>query len=83
MLLVAGAVQSFVRPDFDRDCDVDANDLAIFMGCAAGPGVPHDGSPTCRQADANTDADVDQDDFGAFQRGYSGPGNPASAECEY
>ena len=72
---------SFVRPDFDRDCDVDANDLTIFMGCATGPEIPHDGSPNCQQADANTDTDVDQSDFGIFQRCYSGPNVPVDPNC--
>lgn len=65
--------------DFDRDGDVDADDLMIFEACASGPTVPYTGD--CGKADFDADTDVDQDDFAVFQRCYSGADNPADPNC--
>ena len=66
-----------VKPDLQPDLHVDAADLELFVGCASGPGAPHNGSPLCHEADFDGDADVDQDDFGILQRCFSGPDIPA------
>jgi hypothetical protein len=74
-----------VPADFDRDGDVDGQDLGHFMVCATGASVS--GPPagcseqTFGAADADADADVDADDFGEFQRCYSGSGLPAPQAC--
>lgn len=67
--------------DFDQDCDVDLDDLAVFESCASGPGVLHEGTPTCQTADSENDNDVDQTDFSVFQRCFSGPDAPADPNC--
>ncbi len=63
------------RPgDFDGDGDVDADDLAGFVGCHAGPGTPPNPGPpaspsACLSAfDTDTDGDIDTTDFAGFQR---------------
>ncbi|HOB73138.1 MAG TPA: hypothetical protein PKG54_01305 [Phycisphaerae bacterium] len=65
--------------DFDTDCDVDADDLALFVDCAAGPmlSIPEG----CATFDLDGDNDVDQDDFGIFQRCFSGEGDLPNAAC--
>jgi hypothetical protein len=68
-------------PDFDRDGDVDADDLAAFHACLSGAAVPHDDTPACRAADFDGDGDVDLDDFGVFQRCFSGEGEPFDPSC--
>jgi hypothetical protein len=67
--------------DLDDDGDVDEDDLALFLGCASGPAMPHDGTPTCTQADFDNDGDVDQDDFGVMQRCLSGAGELPDPAC--
>lgn len=58
--------------DYDEDCDVDGEDLDVFIGCVSGPNVVQPDA-TCReQADMDLDGDVDQDDFGVFQQCYTG-----------
>ncbi len=71
--------------DFDRDRDVDADDLAAFEGCATGPGVPRTDVPACDKADLDSDNDVDQNDFGIWQCSYSGssPRPPAVVTYQY
>ncbi len=59
--------------DFDSDCDVDADDLAVFHGCVTGDAVPNEAAD-CREADFDGDADIDLRDFAYFQRCYSGTG---------
>jgi hypothetical protein len=71
--------------DFDRDGDVDAEDMYVFAVCDTGPNVPGP-PPGCTQtdfeaADIDHDSDVDQSDFGIFQRCYSGENNPADPNC--
>ncbi len=68
-----------VAADFDGDCDVDADDFALFTNCASGPAIPLDSG--CEGCDLDRDGDVDQIDFGIFQRCYSGEGNPADPDC--
>jgi len=67
--------------DFDQDCDVDLDDLAVFESCASGPSIAHQGTPTCLTADSEDDNDVDQADFAVFQRCFSGPDMPADPNC--
>ncbi len=79
-------------PDFNGDCDVDADDWTLFEACATGPAVPCNPAslpPVCKlipdgngkiPADFDGDGDVDQDDFGIFQRCYSGT-DPADPNC--
>lgn len=70
----------FVTPDFDRDGDVDQDDLTVFESCATGPGVAQL-NEACDKAKLDTDDDVDQIDFGVFQRCLSGENVPASPGC--
>ncbi|MEP0844355.1 MAG: hypothetical protein HRF43_16775, partial [Phycisphaerae bacterium] len=56
--------------DFDRDGDVDGNDLERFTSCAAGPRIAPSG-PDCADADLDCDGDVDQADFGLLQAGMT------------
>jgi hypothetical protein len=65
--------------DFDRDGDVDGDDLAVFRICGRGPNIPV--PDTCRPADFDGDADVDQADFGIWQRCFSGAGVAANPHC--
>jgi hypothetical protein len=80
------------RADMDGDCDVDEDDLELFIACAAGPDVPYapsiptgctlslDGSNRLK-ADIDADDDVDVVDFAVLQRCWSGNGNPADPAC--
>jgi len=69
-----------VPGDFDRDGDVDGEDLDQFERCATGAeaGPPAEG---CQYADLDGDDDVDQSDFGIFQRCLSGEGVQADLQC--
>ena len=78
--LTIGICQA-VAPDFDRDCDVDADDLAILSGCLTGPAIALL-SPSCAEADFDGDGDVDQSDFGVWQRCFSGSGNAPLPGCD-
>jgi len=70
---------SYAPADFDRDCDVDGDDLAAFVACVSGPTL---GSLSgCSGKDLDHDTDVDQTDFGLFQRCYTGAGIPANPDC--
>jgi hypothetical protein len=73
------ACTEYAPADFDRDCDVDLDDLAFFVLCAAGPemSIP----PGCAEKNLDGDADIDQDDFAVFQRCFSGAGHPADPTC--
>jgi parallel beta-helix repeat protein len=77
----AGAYEdSFKAPaDFDRDGDVDGDDLLAFKVCVSGSAVPF--NIGCDEKDFDDDGDVDQSDFGTFQRCLSGEGNPAEPNC--
>jgi hypothetical protein len=70
--VILPACESYAPVDFDRDCDVDLEDFAVWASCAGGGGIPHDGSVICQAADLDNDDDVDQVDFAAFQRCFSG-----------
>ena len=79
--------------DFNHNCYVDSDDLALFTACLTGPGLPYqpDHLPAgCTlipdpaghlPADLDKDGDVDQDDFGVFQRCYTGATFAADAGC--
>jgi hypothetical protein len=83
----------FAPADFNQDCSVDTQDLAIFEACASGPAIPYNPAalpPGCTltpdgsehiAADFNGDGSVDQSDFGIFQRCYGGPGKAADPNC--
>ena len=60
----------YVPGDYDRDGDIDGDDLKVFAACFSGPAIPYTG--TCAGADFDRDGDVDQSDFGFMQRWYSG-----------
>lgn len=68
-----------VPPDFDYDGDVDADDLAYFLACAAGPAAAL--TSECARADFDGDADADAADFGIFQRCMSGQDVPVRPGC--
>jgi predicted CXXCH cytochrome family protein len=61
----------------DVDCDVDAADLALFVGCVAGPGglTPPPGcdASAFTRSDTDQDGDADLADFGIVARNYTGP----------
>lgn len=65
--------------DFDRDGNIDIDDIQTFDTCGSGPSIPHTGQ--CAEADFDKDGDVDQDDFGAIQRCFSGLSPVADPEC--
>ncbi len=79
--------------DFDRDGDVDGQDLDVFEACATGPAILYDPDnlpPGCPltpdeqgivAADQDRDGDVDHGDFGVFQRCISGSGVWADPYC--
>ncbi len=71
---------AFVAADFDLDCDVDGDDVALFVSCASGPAIPL--TPGCEAKDLDLDGDVDARDFGIVQRCFSGPDVVADANCE-
>jgi probable HAF family extracellular repeat protein len=59
---------SFVAPDLDRDCDVDAQDVAAFKAYASRANVPVRSG--CHSSDFDGDGDADMTDFGMLQRCY-------------
>lgn len=67
--------------DFDRDGDVDGDDLLVSASCRTGSGIPVANAALCAKADFDHDQDVDQDDFGSFQRCYSGASIPGNPNC--
>jgi len=69
----------FIAGDYDRDGDLDADDLAVFLACISGPAVGYAGD--CLKADLDGDGDVDLVDFGIFQRCYGGANKPADPNC--
>ncbi len=69
-----------IRPDLDRDGDVDSDDANTWVACATGPAIPAE-TEACRDADMDHDADVDQDDFGVLQRCYRGENMPSDMGC--
>lgn len=73
--------RQFAPVDFNRDGDVDSDDLNMFRACITPPGKLHNGGEICSACDLDLDGDVDQEDFGRFQRCLSGPGEPADPAC--
>lgn len=79
--------------DFDGDCRVAFDDLAVFQACLTGSRVPYDPQHApdgCTlapdgegywPADQDRDGDIDQSDFGAFQRCYSGEAEAPPIGC--
>lgn len=54
----------------DGDCDVDAIELAVVLGCLGGPDVPVD--LPCDASNLDTDNDVDLLDIAGWQAAYTG-----------
>lgn len=75
----ANGCPPLIAPDFNRDGDVDPDDLAVFELCASGPGIPC--ASGCGSSDFDNDGDVDQADFAVFERCFSGENVPAGAAC--
>ena len=65
----------YPKQDYDRDLDVDNNDLTHMLTCRTGAGVMIIDS-NCTNTDFDGDNDSDLDDFGVFQRRISGPDHP-------
>ncbi len=76
----ANGCPEVIPGDFNRDGDVDADDLDQLEVCASGPGMSQTGE-ACAKAKLDGDEDVDQTDFGLFQRCMSGENVPASPGC--
>lgn len=64
----------YSRFDFDKDLDVDKDDLSHFISCRTRANVAISG-PGCSDTDTDGDGDCDLDDFGTFQRCVSGAGH--------
>ena len=73
------ACTTFSPADFNQDCSVDADDLALFNACLSGAAVVT--AAGCTNADLDHDGDVDQSDFGIFQRCYRGKNQPVDLNC--
>lgn len=71
----------YVKPDFDRNGDVDAADFAQFEACVSGPAMPPSDT-ACLSGDFDTDGDVDQADFGILQRCMSLPTQLPDRDCD-
>jgi hypothetical protein len=69
-----------VKPDFDRDGDVDMTDFGRLQSCLQGPydPLPED----CIPADVNSDGHVNQNDLAALLRCLSGEGVLAQQGCD-
>ncbi|MBU0616873.1 MAG: thrombospondin type 3 repeat-containing protein [Planctomycetes bacterium] len=90
-----GGVDQFGRAlgTIDIDCDVDADDFALFERCMAGPDITTP-PPECElehfdRADLDDDGDVDLADLDVFTLNFTGPlvsppmyvGAASCAEC--
>jgi Tol biopolymer transport system component len=73
-------VSSPPGPDFDRDGDVDIDDLNHLRSCLTSEGVPQT-DPKCKDADLDLDGDVDQNDYGVLQKCLNGPRVAPPAGC--
>ena len=83
----------FAPADFNRDCHVDASDLACLMQLVTGPSIHYDplvvpgvcGGMVAVNgilpADFDADKDIDQRDFAVFQRCFSGSTHVADPKC--
>jgi hypothetical protein len=70
-----------VRPDFDRDGDVDQKDFGHLQTCFSGAFVPQT-DPNCLNARMDSsDEDVDTEDLGIFLGCLSGAGVLADPAC--
>lgn len=69
-----------VKPDFDRDGDVDQDDFGHLQVCLSGPLVPQT-APACQNARLDADGDVDQNDWVIFSACVSGAGVRAEPTC--
>ncbi|UCD28265.1 MAG: hypothetical protein JSV03_14445, partial [Planctomycetota bacterium] len=69
-----------VKPDFDRDGDVDHEDFGYLQACLSGPDVSQD-DPDCQNAKLDGDSDVDQDDLTVFLECVGGPNILADPAC--
>ena len=87
------ACTTFVEPDFDQDCDVDADDFDKFKACATGDQVlynPNSPALGCTfipssghiTPDFDQDGDVDIHDFAKFQRCISGSNVAVQPGCD-
>jgi len=65
--------------DFDRDGDIDGQDMELFLPCRSGPDQTP--SSSCPDKDLDGDSDVDQSDFGMIQGCLSGSGQPLDRTC--
>lgn len=59
-----------IAGDFNRDGDVDSDDLEAFQACQSGPAVAL--AAGCEGKDLDHDGDVDQEDLGLLQRSLTG-----------
>lgn len=78
VLVSAAPVPMYSAGDYDRDCDVDYEDLTRFLQCVTGPGVAV--TPECVDTLLDSDGDLDQTDFGIFQQCWTG-GAPSDPFC--
>lgn len=62
-----------VRPDFNRDYDVDQEDFSHMQLCLSGPFIAQ-ADPACADTLLDGDTDVDQSDVAAFIECLRGPG---------
>ncbi len=58
-----------IAGDFDRDGDLDLNDLSFFTSCMSGPGMGS--APGCSACDLKGDLDVDLEDFQIFEERHT------------
>ena len=77
-----GSLSVIINPfaDFNHDCEVDASDLDVFLGCltASGPKVPAPAECQAWPIDTDHDGDVDLQDYGYFQELLGAPHELAS-----
>lgn len=69
-----------MKPDFDRDGDVDLDDFGHLQACLSGPDTPQT-DPACQDARLDLDSDVDLADIDAFLQCFSGAGVLADYGC--
>jgi hypothetical protein len=72
---------AYVRPDFDRDADVDLSDYNVFATCFTGPGNGPV-SAGCEQTDLDADGDVDLSDLNDLYACFTGPNVAADPRCD-
>ncbi len=65
--------------DFDRDGDVDYDDVNAFTKCMDGPVIPL--SSGCEDKDLDNDGDGDMADFDVLQGCFSGTDHPGDPNC--